>query len=263
MRVCAINVCRNYKGRLKTTHKVTFHAIPTDPVIKSKWIDIIRKSRGEDYWKPTKNTVVCSDHFHNKDIYIKNQTGPRRLKKGVVPCKALFLFPATSEGSASSDEEAGEIKDGYTKRPALHSIFLSSPNSQGSAIPDDGEGVINDGFTKQLMPSTSKKIENNNSEADDQPLSSAAGTSTDVLFPSTAKPSKALTDIEDFSDLDSVFDSPQEAKLRKELRKKTALQKKHILKIQCLRRKNLRLQRKLASFKQIIQTLKKERCNKE
>ncbi|XP_048484643.1 uncharacterized protein LOC125490210 [Plutella xylostella] len=191
--------------------------IPNDPIIRSKWVEIIRKSRGEDYWKPAKSTVICSDHFHHKDLYYtKNQTGLRRLKKGVLPSKGLFVLPAKSEESASSGEEAEAISEGFSKQPT---------------------------------PSTSNQYEKKTTETDDQPI-----------FPSTPKTSKVeQTEIEDFSDLDSVFDTPKKAKLRKQLRKKIALQKRYILKIQSLRRKNLRLKKKLASFKQILETLKTER----
>lgn len=47
--------------------------------------------------------------------------------------------------------------------------------------------------------------------------------------------------------------------MRRDLRRRIQLQKKHTLKIQSLRRKNLQLKKKIASFKQIIGTLKKER----
>lgn len=61
----------------------------------------------------------------------------------------------------------------------------------------------------------------------------------------------------DFSDLDSVLDTPKEAKLRRDLHQRIKVQKKQSLKIQSLRRKNLRLTKKIASLKQIIFMLKK------
>lgn len=54
---------------------------------------------------------------------------------------------------------------------------------------------------------------------------------------------------EEFSDIDSIFDTPKKAKLRRELRRRILIQKKHSLKIQSLRRKNLRLKKKIATFK--------------
>lgn len=65
--------------------------------------------------------------------------------------------------------------------------------------------------------------------------------------------------VQDFSDLESIFDTPRKAKLRRELRKKINLQRKHVLKIQSLRRKNLRLKKKIASFLDIISNLKQNR----
>lgn len=73
-------------------------------------------------------------------------------------------------------------------------------------------------------------------------------------------PNKTEIDEEkSFSDLDSIFDTPKKAKLRRNLRRKILLEKKHRLKIKSLRQKNQRLKKKITSFKQVIGTLKKER----
>ncbi|XP_038208205.1 uncharacterized protein LOC119829660 [Zerene cesonia] len=61
------------------------------------------------------------------------------------------------------------------------------------------------------------------------------------------------------SDLDSVYDSPTEAKLRRALRRKIRLQQKHVLRIKSLTRRNVTLMKQLASLKEIIATLKKEK----
>lgn len=60
------------------------------------------------------------------------------------------------------------------------------------------------------------------------------------------------------SDLDSVYDSPTEVKLRRQLRRKIRLEKKHLLKIKSLRQKNQRLKEKVSSLLQIIEKLKRE-----
>ncbi|CAG4989657.1 unnamed protein product [Colias eurytheme] len=122
--------------------------IPTDPIIRSRWVDIIRKSRGEEFWKPSKTTNT----------------------------------PASKEEPSSS---------------------VTCPN----VVCTDTLSEIN----------------------------------------------------EEFSDIDSIFDTPKKAKLRRELRRKICIQKKHSLKIQSLRRKNVRLKKKIASFKDILVKLKKER----
>lgn len=67
-----------------------FFRIPNNPIIRNRWIDRIQKSRGDAMWKPTKTTVVCSDHFRSKDMYTVNKTGRRRLTKEAVPSKVNF-----------------------------------------------------------------------------------------------------------------------------------------------------------------------------
>lgn len=67
-----------------------FFRILNNPPIRNRWIERIRKSRGDATWKPTKTTVVCSDHFHSKDMYTVNKTGRRRLAKEAVPSKVNF-----------------------------------------------------------------------------------------------------------------------------------------------------------------------------
>lgn len=62
---------------------------------------------------------------------------------------------------------------------------------------------------------------------------------------------------EDFSDLDSIFDSPREAMIRKELRRKTELQVKHNRLIKSLRKKNARLQKRNDVYKLLINNLSK------
>ncbi|RVE43509.1 hypothetical protein evm_011843 [Chilo suppressalis] len=52
------------KGRIKTTNKITYHRLPHDPNMKSRWVNVIRRSRGEDFWQPAKTTVICSDRFN-------------------------------------------------------------------------------------------------------------------------------------------------------------------------------------------------------
>ncbi|KAJ0180308.1 hypothetical protein K1T71_003712 [Dendrolimus kikuchii] len=227
MTFCAIKVCRNYKRRTKTASEVTYHRIPTDPIVRSRWVDIIRKSHGEAFWTPTKTTVVCSDHFHLKYLYFVGNQKRRRLKKEAVPSKAIILSSLESDDSENADdtENADETENAYETENA----------------------------DENVQPSTSKIV----LCADTSPLCSSHTGNVAIL-------TKENSDIiEDFSDLDSVFDSPSEAKLRKDLRKKIRIQQKHRLKIQSLRKKNLRLQKKLASFKQIIDELKKERYIKD
>lgn len=70
-------------------------SIPSDPVMHNRWVQIIRKSRRDDCWNPSKSTVICSDHFRAKDLYFSKNQKRRRLKHDAVPSKVIehsFFF---------------------------------------------------------------------------------------------------------------------------------------------------------------------------
>ncbi|XP_050667963.1 uncharacterized protein LOC126967516 isoform X1 [Leptidea sinapis] len=108
---CCIKVCRNYKRRLKTTKKVTFHRLPNKPSLRERWVDIIRQSRGEDHWNPARYSLICSDHFRAKDLYFTSNQSRQRLKRQAIPCKALFLSSIKSDDDESGDDVSNSTKD--------------------------------------------------------------------------------------------------------------------------------------------------------
>ncbi|XP_037299124.1 uncharacterized protein LOC115451743 isoform X2 [Manduca sexta] len=203
MSVCVFKVCRNYKGRSKTTHNVTYHRIPSDPIMRSRWTQIIQRSRCEELWKPSKYSLVCSDHFNKNEMYFVNNEGRRRLKK-----------QRFHNSSIAFDAGSGISRD----KP--HINFVD-------------------------MRNTSNAPENTGHWQHTKNTSNDTEIETEVY--------------EEFSDLDSVFDTPKEAKLRRDLHRKNILQRKHILKIQSLRRKIIRLKKKITTYKEIIGNLKKEK----
>ncbi|XP_037299123.1 uncharacterized protein LOC115451743 isoform X1 [Manduca sexta] len=224
MSVCVFKVCRNYKGRSKTTHNVTYHRIPSDPIMRSRWTQIIQRSRCEELWKPSKYSLVCSDHFNKNEMYFVNNEGRRRLKKQRF--HALFLSSVQSDGSdIVTDEEINNSSIAF---------------DAGSGISRDKPHI---NFVD--MRNTSNAPENTGHWQHTKNTSNDTEIETEVY--------------EEFSDLDSVFDTPKEAKLRRDLHRKNILQRKHILKIQSLRRKIIRLKKKITTYKEIIGNLKKEK----
>lgn len=67
------------------------YRFPSDPVRKEHWSRIIRAQRKEPYFKPHKNTRVCSVHFCGKDVDI-SKSGLRRLKVSAVPQLDIEVF---------------------------------------------------------------------------------------------------------------------------------------------------------------------------
>ncbi|KAG6462542.1 hypothetical protein O3G_MSEX013329 [Manduca sexta] len=203
-----------------------FFRIPSDPIMRSRWTQIIRRSRCEELWKPSKYSLVCSDHFNKNEMYFVNNEGRRRLKKTAVPCKALFLSSVQSDGSdIVTDEEINNSSIAF---------------DAGSGISRDKPHI---NFVD--MRNTSNAPENTGHWQHTKNTSNDTEIETEVY--------------EEFSDLDSVFDTPKEAKLRRDLHRKNILQRKHILKIQSLRRKIIRLKKKITTYKEIIGNLKKEK----
>ncbi|XP_046972227.1 uncharacterized protein LOC124538979 [Vanessa cardui] len=261
MTICAIKVCRNYKGRLKTTKKVTFHRVPNDPILKGRWIEIIKKSRGEDNWIPAKTTVVCSEHFRSEDLYFVNNQGRRRLKREAVPCKALFL------SSVKSDDESEEVVVKVEKIVKIEKTSDCETNTSEDIKPP-GIIVGSVGVIKDDQNASPPCVETSDMSRQDMTSPSPKGFKPwevitcqigDGQPENNEIEKKDEEEEEDFSDLDSVYDSPQRSKMRHDLRRRIKLQKKHVLKIQSLRRKNLRLKKTIASLKEVIETLKKEK----
>lgn len=87
---CAVKLCHNKSDKHKKCYNITFHRIPTEPNIAVKWIKNIRLSRNEEYWKPSKNTRICSEHFNNEDQYF-TEGGLRRLHRNAVPVMNLHI----------------------------------------------------------------------------------------------------------------------------------------------------------------------------
>ncbi|CAG4930529.1 unnamed protein product [Parnassius apollo] len=216
MTSCAIKICRNYKGRLQTINKISYHRIPIDPIIRSRWVDIMRKSRGEEFWKPSKTTVICSEHFREKDLYFANNQGRRRLKKEAVPKKALFLSSVKSDESDITDEDVEMTMEYNTEKQKPMNLNTPASNEE---------------------PKTSSSIACTNVVCTDTSSPSISRVAHKVLANKTAKSENDIEINEEFSDIDSIFDTPKKAKLRRELRRKIRIQKKHSLKMQSLRRK--------------------------
>ena len=76
---CAIVGCRN--NNYKSGESVGFLHFPPDPVARLFWT----KATGRPNWAPTKNSVICSDHFHKNDFSRRFQGMRRRLKRGAIP----------------------------------------------------------------------------------------------------------------------------------------------------------------------------------
>ncbi|CAG4957105.1 unnamed protein product [Colias eurytheme] len=123
MTVCAVKLCHNTSEKQKKCDNITFHRIPTDPVIADKWVKNIRLSRGEVYWKPTKNTRICSKHFENEDKYM-TPGGLCRLRRNAVPVKDLHI------SCTGTDDQSEDNVDEVSPLHGLSSINAAEDNKE-------------------------------------------------------------------------------------------------------------------------------------
>ncbi|KAF9418913.1 hypothetical protein HW555_004433 [Spodoptera exigua] len=76
--------CQVRANMSKSVVQLLADRLPTDGVLKQKWLNVIKTQRCEKYWLPTAYTKVCSKHFSDDDIYMTKKNY-RRIKKTAVP----------------------------------------------------------------------------------------------------------------------------------------------------------------------------------
>lgn len=98
---CCVVGCSN---RREERRDLSFHGFPSDPELRAKWIQACKREEGI-HFAVTKNTVVCAEHFQEKDFFSEIPGLPsatRRLKPGTVPSvfsfrKSVLERPSPSE----------------------------------------------------------------------------------------------------------------------------------------------------------------------
>ncbi|VVC91567.1 unnamed protein product [Leptidea sinapis] len=233
MTSCAIKCCRNYGNSIGNEKKVTFHQVPSDQAMRNRWITIIRSSREEQKWKPSARTCICSEHFRDSDFYRVTATGRRRLKKSVIPTQALFFASLKHDGEESDGSEKDSDPSSENNSSDLMPISHTGPSLFVTVTSCNGEEETD-------------TIENEKC-SDDSDDSSTDITIEEIHFE------------DDSSDLDSVYDTPKESKLRRELRRKIARHRKHLIKIEKLQRKHTRVKTRVCELESMIKELKKKK----
>lgn len=77
--------------------------MPIDHALRNEWVSIIRQSRQDNDWLPSKFCVVCSLHFKEDDVYF-SENGRRLIKKTSKPTQNLSALPPSTQ--ISNDAES-------------------------------------------------------------------------------------------------------------------------------------------------------------
>ncbi|CAK1591927.1 unnamed protein product [Parnassius mnemosyne] len=93
---CVFKHCKSCSQKQRKEDGVSFHRLPTDLVLRDEWVTIIRQSRQDNNWMPSKFCVVCSLHFKEDDVYF-TEKGRRLINKSAKPTKNLCALPPSPE----------------------------------------------------------------------------------------------------------------------------------------------------------------------
>ncbi|KAF9807748.1 hypothetical protein SFRURICE_009318 [Spodoptera frugiperda] len=81
---CVFKSCKNNARKSNLSAGVSYFRFPSDPFTCAEWVSIVAREREDNFYKPAKNSVICSDHFDKSDI--SGNTNRRRLVKLKQQC---------------------------------------------------------------------------------------------------------------------------------------------------------------------------------
>ena len=106
---CCVVGCKN---RRKDRPELSFHIFPEDLELRAKWIQACKREEGI-HFSVTGNTVVCSEHFKEKDFFSAipgMATKTRRRKPGTVPSVFTFRVPVPDRPSPAERRAAAAAR---------------------------------------------------------------------------------------------------------------------------------------------------------
>lgn len=86
----AIGCTKSSKKAVCREKKISFHSFPLkNAELLRTWLVNIKR----DHFTPTKNHLICSEHFEESDFVYQPFTHRRELRKGAVPTLFSFTKP--------------------------------------------------------------------------------------------------------------------------------------------------------------------------
>jgi len=107
--------CVAYDCNNIPSENISCFLFPQEPTLRAAWTKQVQRTR-DDWTGPTKNSVLCSEHFTKDCIEIATeyaakyagQKKRRRLVKGAIP--TIFKKKSDTPSSASSNSGSSSLK---------------------------------------------------------------------------------------------------------------------------------------------------------
>ncbi|XP_041982455.1 uncharacterized protein LOC121735625 [Aricia agestis] len=268
---CVLKHCKSCSQKQKKDDGVSFHRFPTDFDLRNAWIRIIRQSREDKDWTPSKFCVVCSLHFDDDDMYF-TMKGRRLTKKKAKPSRNLGITREDIAG-ANQDKAGTSMEISFEHVPNIKKVQCS-PSNGVSNVKMEESGPSQRITTVKIEESS---LSVNMQDIKQEQLDPLDGINVKVEPDSTpnivklmsfeelpsTEPSNSIQmhemprsfleqdDIRE-SDLDSVYDTAMENRLRKKLRKSESLCNSYRSKLRSAQQKIRRLEERKFALKTII-----------
>ncbi|XP_045499186.1 THAP domain-containing protein 1-like [Colias croceus] len=105
---CSLKNCKNITSKILKKDGISYFRFPRDPIKCAEWTTIVGQQRCEENFKPNSSSVVCSEHFLDKDMYVTSQ-GIKRIRKTAVP-SILIAIPVKDKKKVESPDTSLDIE---------------------------------------------------------------------------------------------------------------------------------------------------------
>ncbi|KAJ0176685.1 hypothetical protein K1T71_007864 [Dendrolimus kikuchii] len=134
---CAFKCCKNNARKGKLTAGVSYFRFPSNPFTCAEWISIVARERRDEFYKPAKNSVICSDHFEKSDI--SGNTNRRRLVKTAVP--KLQIQPPLKDAQLAAPNTKLSVSDIDVQPLSSSSDVLLDMTQKATYIQNQAEHI--------------------------------------------------------------------------------------------------------------------------
>jgi len=130
-RVCVVKHCKSLGTKDARARGITFHALPTNPQIRTKWLENIRKvNRDGTPWIPYTDAAVCSKHFKQSCF-----TGPAvGVPNKPIAAPEVYKDPANQRGQGKKCFFEEDPTGVDTEKSAVIQRRKKSKKNRSSAV---------------------------------------------------------------------------------------------------------------------------------